>query len=240
MLYLPDEVIGDPRESAKDKDLVQRLESTVIHWTRQIKEVVSAQEASSHTADASGPLDEIEFWRRRTVDLSGTLALRPSPVLSMLSCCWRCCTCTFGVLASGISPVEAGALTACVYFSLVSHDVHLLLRDVRILLHITGISDQLAQDGVRNIVTLLSTAKSSYLGPFDRLAKLIQRGSEDANDNLKFLNTLTGVCTQLASSEPAEIPAQLPALLARIRVVGNLSAFYRNDEKLTSLLRKVC
>ena len=71
VLYLPDEPLDDVRAAAKDKDLVQRLESTVIHWTRQIKEVVTAQEASTHTADTSGPLDEIEFWRRRTVDLSG-------------------------------------------------------------------------------------------------------------------------------------------------------------------------
>ncbi len=31
-------------ECANDKDLVQRLESTVIHWTRQIKAVVNSQE----------------------------------------------------------------------------------------------------------------------------------------------------------------------------------------------------
>ena len=38
-LYIPGEDISDVKAAAKDKDLVQRLESTVIHWTRQIKEV---------------------------------------------------------------------------------------------------------------------------------------------------------------------------------------------------------
>lgn len=42
----------------------------MIHWTRQIKEVLANQEAME-TADSSGPLEEIEFWRARCEDLSG-------------------------------------------------------------------------------------------------------------------------------------------------------------------------
>ena len=40
-LYIPDEHITDFEVAVRDKDLIQRLESTVIYWTRQIKEVVS-------------------------------------------------------------------------------------------------------------------------------------------------------------------------------------------------------
>jgi len=40
-LYIPDEDLTDIEAAAKDKDLLQRLESTVIYWTRQIKELVS-------------------------------------------------------------------------------------------------------------------------------------------------------------------------------------------------------
>ena len=69
VLYLPDEPPPSPDPTA-DKDYVQRLESSVIHWTRQIKEVVSNVDYSHH-AEASGPLEEVDFWRRRTVDLSG-------------------------------------------------------------------------------------------------------------------------------------------------------------------------
>ncbi len=42
----------------------------MIHWTRQIKEVLANQEALE-SADSSGPLEEIEFWRARCEDLSG-------------------------------------------------------------------------------------------------------------------------------------------------------------------------
>jgi len=42
----------------------------MIHWTRQIKEVLNAQEALE-TAESAGPLEEIEFWNNRCIDLSG-------------------------------------------------------------------------------------------------------------------------------------------------------------------------
>ena len=38
-LYIPSEDLDNSELAAKQKDLVQRLESTLIHWTRQIKEV---------------------------------------------------------------------------------------------------------------------------------------------------------------------------------------------------------
>ena len=41
----------------------------VIHWTRQIKELLSSQE-SLDSSNSSGPLEEIDFWRARCVDYS--------------------------------------------------------------------------------------------------------------------------------------------------------------------------
>ena len=84
-------------------------------------QVVNSHDHSSHMSDAEGPLDEIEFWRRRTVDLSGIsdqllrpggychvvgwgcfgLQLRPSgccQIVFVLSACWR------GVDNRGVSP----------------------------------------------------------------------------------------------------------------------------------------
>jgi dynein heavy chain len=70
VLYLPEsEDLTNIERAAKDKDLVQRLETLLIHWTRQIKEV--SNQETSHHVDTSGPLEEIEFWRSRTIDLSG-------------------------------------------------------------------------------------------------------------------------------------------------------------------------
>ena len=33
-LYIPDEDLSDIEAASKDKDLLQRLESTMIHWTQ--------------------------------------------------------------------------------------------------------------------------------------------------------------------------------------------------------------
>uniref|UniRef100_F6YZ23 Dynein axonemal heavy chain 2 n=1 Tax=Monodelphis domestica TaxID=13616 RepID=F6YZ23_MONDO len=71
VLYIPMEAMNMPPEVVvKDKELVQRLETSMVHWTRQIKEVLSAQEAVD-TGESLGPLEEIEFWLNRCMDLSG-------------------------------------------------------------------------------------------------------------------------------------------------------------------------
>ena len=49
---------------------LQSISASVIHWTRQIKEVLSAQDALE-MSENSGPLEEIAFWRSRCTDLSG-------------------------------------------------------------------------------------------------------------------------------------------------------------------------
>uniref|UniRef100_A0A8C4S375 Dynein axonemal heavy chain 2 n=1 Tax=Erpetoichthys calabaricus TaxID=27687 RepID=A0A8C4S375_ERPCA len=71
VLYIPVEVLQyNPQTASKDKELVLRMEIVVIHWTRQIKEVLSAQEAVER-GDNSGVLEEIDFWKNRCADLSG-------------------------------------------------------------------------------------------------------------------------------------------------------------------------
>ncbi|CAG5134523.1 unnamed protein product, partial [Candidula unifasciata] len=71
VLYIPTEGTNVPaEEAAKNKELVQRLETSIIHWARQIKEVLSSQDAFE-MAENSGPLEEIDFWKNRCADLSG-------------------------------------------------------------------------------------------------------------------------------------------------------------------------
>jgi len=84
ILYIPAEHITDAKEASKQKDLVQRLESTIIHWTRQIKEVVNRQDSQDVGGEASGPLDEIEFWRGRSIDLSGIRTQLDDPAVAAI------------------------------------------------------------------------------------------------------------------------------------------------------------
>ncbi|KAJ4457121.1 putative Dynein heavy chain 2; axonemal [Paratrimastix pyriformis] len=74
VLYIPPENVSDPERGSKDKELCSRLYACLIHWTRQIKDVLSEQDTTtSESMEAQGPLAEIEFWRNRTVDLSNIL-----------------------------------------------------------------------------------------------------------------------------------------------------------------------
>jgi dynein heavy chain len=55
--------------ASTDKDLLQRLETTVIFWTRQIKELVSNQDVNNQ-GDSNTPLDEIKHWEDRNNNLT--------------------------------------------------------------------------------------------------------------------------------------------------------------------------
>lgn len=68
-MYIPDEDLSVIDAVVKDKDKLQRLETTVIQWTRQIKELVSNQDSPSSNSIES-PLDEILFWEKRNENLN--------------------------------------------------------------------------------------------------------------------------------------------------------------------------
>ncbi|KAL4220766.1 Dynein heavy chain 2 [Mactra antiquata] len=172
VLYIPTEGTKIPtEEAAKNKELVQRLETAMIHWARQIKEVLNTQDAFE-MAESSGPLDEIEFWKNRCQDLS-------------------------------------------------------------------GISTQLDKQGVKKIENILETAKSSYVGPFRKLASQIKEGSRQAESNLKFLMVLKDPCYELADGKPSQIPAMIPKILNLIRMIWVNSEFYKTRERLTGILKKL-
>ncbi|XP_028992315.1 dynein axonemal heavy chain 2 isoform X2 [Betta splendens] len=69
VLYIPMEALQfSPEEAKNDLALVQRLETVVIKWTDQIKEVLNAQEIMNMRDDC-GPLHEIAFWKSRSIKL---------------------------------------------------------------------------------------------------------------------------------------------------------------------------
>lgn len=83
-LYIPEETITDVDTAVKDKDLLQRLESTVIYWTRQIKELVSNQDAQA-SMENSSPLDEIKHWNDRYVNLKLMMTRLSEPKLKKIT-----------------------------------------------------------------------------------------------------------------------------------------------------------
>eukprot|EP00397_Hematodinium_sp_SG-2012_P016516 GEMP01016853.1.p1 GENE.GEMP01016853.1~~GEMP01016853.1.p1 ORF type:complete len:845 (+),score=176.16 GEMP01016853.1:246-2780(+) len=89
VLYIPlddeDAFSSDPAKGAgaSDRNVVPRLEASLIHWTRQIKEVTTSGQETAE-GESAGPLDEIEFWRARHVDLSRLHGQLQSPELQRI------------------------------------------------------------------------------------------------------------------------------------------------------------
>jgi dynein heavy chain len=171
MLYIPNEDITDPEAASKDKDLVQRLESTLIHWTKQIRDVVNEHDLQRENENA-GPLDEIHHWKLRTVNLS-------------------------------------------------------------------RINDQLSKPELQKVIKVLKQADSSYLKRFNELAGQIERGAQEADDNLKHLQTIDEPCRKLGTSRPSEIPVIIPTLLDKVKTIWENSKYYSSSERITGLLRKI-
>ncbi|CAM9180031.1 unnamed protein product [Ectocarpus fasciculatus] len=171
VLYCPDFEFQSIGEAALDKDLVQLMESVVIHWTRQIKGVVNNHDNVA-TAESSGPLDEIEFWKGRAQDF-------------------------------------------------------------------LGIQDQLHSQEVARIIDVLQHAKSNYIGPFDALTRQIVARAAEANDNLKYLESIRPQCTALREIEAEKVSTVLPDLLNRIRLIWSFSQHYNSEDRVCGILRKV-
>ncbi|XP_062240587.1 dynein axonemal heavy chain 2 [Platichthys flesus] len=79
VLYIPMEALqSSPEQASKDKKLVQRMESVIIHWTDQIKELLHGQETMQMWDDC-GLLEEIAFWKTRCVKLSDVMQQLQKP-----------------------------------------------------------------------------------------------------------------------------------------------------------------
>ncbi|CCW65070.1 unnamed protein product [Phytomonas sp. EM1] len=86
VLYVPNDLTARDRAHVhNDREVVQRYEATVIHWTRQIRAVIGEQGANAAVEDG-GPLDEINYWRSRSRDLDNIrLQLNRSDVSAIVS-----------------------------------------------------------------------------------------------------------------------------------------------------------
>eukprot|EP00727_Mastigamoeba_balamuthi_P014495 m51a1_g9670 putative dynein heavy chain axonemal (5182) ;mRNA; r:1243469-1265072 len=104
---------------------------------------------------------------------------------------------------------------------------------------LSSIRDQITDDRVRTILQVLQASKSSYVEQFAKLSDLIQQGSLEAQDNLRFLSVLQEPCKALALAAPREIPDVLPQIVHRVRFICAHSTFYNTPERVIGLLTKV-
>ena len=82
-LYIPNEDLSEKMNPVQDKDLIQRLESILLHWIRQIKDIVNNQESGNEN-ELAGPLDEIKHWTSRQTNLSDVKKQLEKPELQKI------------------------------------------------------------------------------------------------------------------------------------------------------------
>jgi len=147
------------------------LETTIIQWNRQIKEIVSNPDSHQENEN-SGPLDEIQYWRNRRENLK-------------------------------------------------------------------HIDEQLENAELKAIVKFLEKMDSNDARGFGELATNIKSKSEEAQNNLLFLESLFEPCKKLEVAEPKQIPEMIPELLKRVRMIWHHSKFYKSNERISGLLYKI-
>lgn len=74
---------------------------------------------------------------------------------------------------------------------------------------------------------------------FGGLVNDIKTKSEQANNNLLFLESLYEPCKALQSADPKDIPQILPGLLMRVRMIWQHSKYYNSNERISGLLHKI-
>lgn len=66
----PDDVVQETIDQEQDKDMIHGLETAVVNWANQIKDVLTKDPEILFTPNYHpGPLDEIEFWNSKRADL---------------------------------------------------------------------------------------------------------------------------------------------------------------------------
>jgi dynein heavy chain len=79
-LYIPQENF-DPNMSSNDKkDMIHRLEAILLHWTKQIKDLLNNQ-INQGDSDNAGPLEEISEWSYRKENLTNIKEQLENPKL---------------------------------------------------------------------------------------------------------------------------------------------------------------
>lgn len=105
--------------------------------------------------------------------------------------------------------------------------------------NLSRLHDQLQSAKLQRLLSILELAKSAYLKEFRSLEERIKNGSIEAKENLKFLSFLREPCEKLSMATPPEIPAILPNLLNYVRMIWTISSYYRKEDRISGLLRKM-
>lgn len=109
-------------------------------------------------------------------------------------------------------------------------------------MNLNSIHTQMGIDGLKKVLKFLEANKSTYTTPFSRLQKEVEEAREEANDNLKFLTTLTKPIKDLGSDtiEFEMLDKTFNGVMHAVLLIWRYSKFYHTPTRLAVLIREVC
>jgi dynein heavy chain len=105
--------------------------------------------------------------------------------------------------------------------------------------NLSRLHDQLQSANLQRLLSILELSKSAYLKEFRSLEERIRNGSIESKENLKFLSFLKEPCMKLSEATPPDIPKILPNLLNYVRMIWSVSSYYKKEDRISGLLRKM-
>ncbi|XP_053268003.1 dynein axonemal heavy chain 5 [Pleuronectes platessa] len=109
----------------------------------------------------------------------------------------------------------------------------------RRLVTFNSLMEELKSPQVKRTLGVLQVARSRAIRVWRELDRDITVVSNEAKDNVKYLNTLNKFFRPLRKCTPTGLLEHLPGLMMSIRMILTFSQFYNSSEKMTSLLLKV-
>ncbi|CAK0818712.1 unnamed protein product [Prorocentrum cordatum] len=108
--------------------------------------------------------------------------------------------------------------------------------------NLNSIHSQLGMDALKKVLKFLETNKSTYTTPFSRLQKEVEEAREEANDNVRFLATLTKDIDKLMneSADFETLDKLFDSVLHKILLIWRYSKFYNTPTRLAVLIREIC
>lgn len=102
--------------------------------------------------------------------------------------------------------------------------------------------DVLAQgDKIRKVVRVLDLTKSTYYPAFNRLCKEAAAACTEANDNVKFLETLKKSLEKMTNNgDFASLTDDFRPVVHLIMLVWKNSKHYNTPARLVVLMREIC
>lgn len=107
--------------------------------------------------------------------------------------------------------------------------------------NLNSIFEQLQRERIRKVLRHLDSSKSTYCAPFAKLCKEVFEQRSEANDNVRFLNSMTDLVRSL--NEEEDFPKLLhlfKPIMHTILLIWKNSTYYNTPARLVVLMREIC